>query len=192
MNESRTTTDLVDYYKTNPEDVIHCLNQMKYSLNTKTVKVLDVGCATGIWGECFAYKYPSIYYELYGIDIQNFDKNEVYHNWITGDFLQEKFDTKFDYIIGNPPFNLAQGFIEKSYSLLNENGQLNMILRLSFLESKSRYEFWQKHKPKKVSIFAVRPSFVDSGKRYTTAIASYVWQKGYSGGTQLDWIKNYG
>ena len=53
---------------------------------------------------------------------------------------------KYDIIIGNPPYSLAKEFILKSLDSLNDNGILIFLLRTAFLESKSRYQFWQENK----------------------------------------------
>lgn len=73
-----------------------------------------------------------------------------------------------------------------------------MILKLSFLESARRYEFWKKTPLKKVYIFCKRVVFwneilqPDDGKRSkhsgTIPFAWYIWEKGYEGEPTIDWI----
>lgn len=84
-----------------------------------------------------------------------------------------KFETdeKFDYIIGNPPYSLAQEFLEKCFEVASENTKIIMLLRTNFLESKKRYDFWQKHHVNGLYVLSKRPSFTGKG----TDATSYSW-----------------
>lgn len=78
-------------------------------------------------------------------------------------FLLEDITEKYDIIIGNPPYNLAQEFIDKSLSLLNPGGKLIFLLRTNFLESKKRFEWWQDKIPDLLFVLHKRPSFIGGG-----------------------------
>lgn len=94
--------------------------------------------------------------------------------WIQEDFLEVNPVLRlrtFDFIITNPPFSLAQGFVEKSLSLANCT---IMLLRLNFLASKSRKEFWEKHPPTAIHVLTKRPSFTGKGTD-ATDYAWFVW-----------------
>ena len=90
---------------------------------------------------------------------------------IIGDFLELKTDEKFDYIIGNPPYSLAQEFLEKCFEIADENTRIIMLLRTNFMESKKRYWFWQKHPVNALYVLSKRPSFTGKG----TDATSYSW-----------------
>ena len=90
---------------------------------------------------------------------------------IIGDFLKFETDEKFDYIIGNPPYSLAQEFLEKCFEVASENTKIIMLLRTNFLESKKRYDFWQKHHVNGLYVLSKRPSFTGKG----TDATSYSW-----------------
>ena len=90
---------------------------------------------------------------------------------VIGDFLEYKSDKDLDYIIGNPPYSLAQEFMEKCFEIANENTVIIMLLRTAFLESKKRYDFWQKHPVSKLYVLSQRPSFTGKG----TDATSYSW-----------------
>jgi predicted RNA methylase len=96
--------------------------------------------------------------------------DEVYHE----DFLSLEIEDKFDYIITNPPFSLAQEIIERCFEIATENTTIIMLLRLSFLESKKRYEFWQKHPLQGLYILSERPSFTGKGTD-ACAYAFFIW-----------------
>ena len=95
---------------------------------------------------------------------------------IIDDFLKWKTDKKYKTIIGNPPYSLALDFIEKSLELLEDDGELIFLLRTALLESKKRYEFWQKNPVNKLYVLANRPSFTGKGTD-ATSYSWYVWKK---------------
>jgi hypothetical protein len=93
-------------------------------------------------------------------------------------------------IITNPPYKLAQEFIETA---LNTNAKkIAMLLKLNFLEGQKRYEFFYRTPLKRVYVFSKRLSF-DKGNEKgkgngLLAYAWYVWEQGYEGETTLEWI----
>lgn len=91
-------------------------------------------------------------------------------------FLEWKTDEKFDLIIGNPPYTYAREFIEKGLNMLNENGKLIMLLRTAFLESKSRYNFWQCNPVNGLYVLSKRPSFTGKGSD-ATSYSWFIWDK---------------
>ena len=97
--------------------------------------------------------------------------NAISDEVVIGDFLKYETQDKFDYIIGNPPYSLAQEFLEKCFELADENTKIIMLLRTNFLESKKRHEFWQKHPVNGLYVLSKRPSFTGKG----TDATSYSW-----------------
>ncbi|GMA64734.1 DNA methyltransferase [Alicyclobacillus fastidiosus] len=88
------------------------------------------------------------------------------------DFLEyDFFGERFDFVITNPPFSLAQEFVEKSLTLAN---CVIMLLRLNFLASGKRKEFWEKHPPTAIHVLTKRPSFTGNGTD-ATDYAWFVW-----------------
>jgi hypothetical protein len=87
------------------------------------------------------------------------------------DFLTYEDDEIVDFIITNPPFALAQEFVEKALTLANCT---IMLLRLNFLASKTRKEFWEKHPPTAIHVLTKRPSFTGKGTD-ATDYAWFVW-----------------
>ena len=94
------------------------------------------------------------------------------------DFLNFKGDMAFDLIISNPPFSLAKEFLEKCFEVANDNTDIVMLLRLAFLESRKRYDFWQKHPVSSLYILSERPCFINN-KSDATAYAWFVFSKRY-------------
>lgn len=72
-----------------------------------------------------------------------------------------------------------------------------MFLKLTFLEGKARQiDLFSKHPPKKVYVFSERVMCAKNGDFETmkqtggsaVAYAWYVWEKGYQGKTEIEWI----
>ena len=81
---------------------------------------------------------------------------------------------KYKTIISNPPYSVAQEIIERCFKIANEDTEIIMLLRLAFLESKKRYNFWQKHPVNGLYVLSQRPSFTGKGTD-ATAYAWFVW-----------------
>lgn len=88
------------------------------------------------------------------------------------DYLKMGFNC--DLIITNPPFSIALDFLEKS---LKEAKTVVYLLRLNFLGSQKRKEFWQKNPPTHLFTLSKRPSFTGKGTD-ATEYAWFVWDGG--------------
>ena len=94
-----------------------------------------------------------------------------------GNFLTDDTKhSKYDLIIGNPPYSLAKEFIDKSLELLAPGGRLIFLLRTNFLESKKRFEWWQDKLPNGLYVLNKRPSFTGKGTD-ATSYSWFIWQK---------------
>ena len=94
-----------------------------------------------------------------------------------GDFLKVNTEYRYyDLIIGNPPYSLAQEFIDKALELLDYEGRLILLLRLNFFGSKKRFEWWQNKIPSRVYVLSNRPSFTGKGTD-ATEYAWFIWEK---------------
>jgi len=90
------------------------------------------------------------------------------------DFRYWKAPSRYDLVLGNPPYKHAQQFIEKS---LECGETVAMLLRLGFLESQKRAPFHRKN-PADVFVFAKRPCFRGKGQTYPAPFAWFVWGPG--------------
>lgn len=95
-------------------------------------------------------------------------------------------------IITNPPYNSAEGFINKGVE--QAKSKFALLLRLAFLEGAGRARGIYTHiPPSRVWVFSERITFYPKGATVTssgtTAYAWFVWDKNHSGGTDLRWIK---
>lgn len=99
------------------------------------------------------------------------DLNRLSDKVIIDNFLDWTPDKEYGVIIGNPPYSIAREFMEKCFEIANENTVIIMLLRTAFLESKSRFEFWQEHPVTELYVLSKRPSFTGKG----TDATSYSW-----------------
>jgi hypothetical protein len=156
---------------------------------------LDPGAGRGVWGRALRPWNHSA--EITGVDIQppseliknHTEFERAYNQWHFCDFLEWEAPKKYDLIMGNPPFKLVHEFVDKCLGLLEPNGQLVFLMRLAMLESQKRYKTWWTHSPiKKVMVSPKRISFTGDGKSDDTAYAVFIWQEGFDGRPQLDWM----
>jgi hypothetical protein len=99
-------------------------------------------------------------------------------------------------IVTNPPYKIAQEFIEHSLNIVNDGSKVCMFLKLQFLEGKKRKKLFTKYPPKTLYVSSSRilcaknADFegMKKGGGSAVAYAWYVWEKGYSGDTIIKWI----
>ena len=101
------------------------------------------------------------------------------------DFL--KSDRIQSNIITNPPFKLAEEFVEHGLKLCVK--KLCLLAKLSFLEGQRRYTMFKNTPLKTVYVFSKRPSFTDQPNKGLLAYAWFVWEKGYVGDPVIKWIE---
>ena len=96
-------------------------------------------------------------------------------------------------IVTNPPFKFAQEFIEKALDLIDEGRYVCMFLKLTFAEGKKRKALFKKYPPLRVWVSSSRLACAKNGEfdKFDSSAACYawfVWQKGYTGPTELKWF----
>jgi hypothetical protein len=104
-----------------------------------------------------------------------------------GDFLEHR--EKYDWVIGNPPY---KGAIDQITHALTLAPRVAFLLRLAFLESRSRAPFWEAHPPAFVWVLTTRPSFLSSttgkGRTDQYAYAWFFWDAIDTGAPRLGWL----
>ena len=136
-----------DFYATNPKAVEMLLDAYEFE-NVKTILEPCVGQGHIIDVVKEHYKDA----ETTVLDIVDRDYPET----IVHDFLTWETDNEYDLIITNPPFSLGSEFVRKGISLLSENGQMAMFLKIQFLEGSKRKELFDKYPPKYIYVFRNR------------------------------------
>lgn len=119
------------------------------------------------------------YYKVLPEHIKTIDIREDSLADVKADYLSMKLNYKPYVIITNPPFNCAIRFITKALNDVEDDGYVIMLLRLNFLETKARKEFFDKYMPEFIFVHHKRMSFIKGKGTDSVAYAHYVWRKGY-------------
>ena len=108
------------------------------------------------------------------------------------DFLNASEIHTVDHVITNPPFKLAQAFIEKSKQVASK--KIAMFLKIQFLEGITRLPmFLDKEFPlARIYVFSRRVSLTRDGKPMknggTMCFAWFVWDRLSQGQPIINWI----
>ena len=120
-----------------------------------------------------------------------------YDGTVVLDFLEQNVPPIYDWVVTNPPYKLAQDFIEQSLRATKDGGHVAMFLKIQFLEGNKRKLFFEDTPPKTVYVFSKRQNPLrngepldEKGKPWSTTMCFswFVWEKGYSGKTTIEWI----
>lgn len=97
-------------------------------------------------------------------------------------------------IITNPPYGLSTEFAVKALQVVKPGAKVAMFLRTLFLEGTKRYEkLFKENPPKTVYVFTnrqVSDKNDDFNKGSAVSYSWFVWEKGYTGPTQIQWISS--
>lgn len=110
------------------------------------------------------------------------------------DFLLGTFDRFDGDIITNPPYKFATEFVYRALDLVGDGNKVAMLLRVQFLEGKQRRKLFDKFPPKTILVPSARFNCAKNGDfdTYKTnsavCYAWFVWEKGFKGKPQLEWI----
>lgn len=167
-----------DYYATDPKALIELLKLEGFNNN-----VWEPSCGEGHLSKVLVDKG----YQVFSSDLIDRGYGTV------KDFLQttQPFDGD---IITNPPYKIAQPFIQHALDLVNDGNKVAMLLRLQFLEGKARKGFFKNNPPSRIYVSssrivcALNGDFVKYNKASVTAFAWFIWEKGYKGDTILKWF----
>jgi len=175
----RPDAGIIDYYVTPVDAIVRFLKFFKKIDPYATLmKVLDP-CAGG--DDKHPMSYPTALIksgwkdeQIFTLDIRGDSQAAVIKDYFKAKVLRSKFQI----IISNPPFILAQEFIEKALKDVINGGWVIMLLRLNFFGSQKRYQFWQNNRPMFAFIHSKRMSFTDKGGTDSIEYMHCVWQKG--------------
>lgn len=177
-----------DFYATPFNATEAILNKVK--LNGS---ILEPAAGQGHISKVLKDYYP--YNEIISTDL--IQREERFGIRIQGgiDFLTYSFNRKFDNIITNPPFNLAQEFIEKALTLSND--KVIMFAKIQLLEGSKRREMFDNSPLKYIYVFTKRVNPLRNGEELdekgkpwasTMCFAWFVWEHGYEGEPVVRWL----
>lgn len=172
-----------DFYATPHETTKKLLNEIKLEGS-----ILESACGQGHISEVLKEYYPE--QKIVSTDIVD----RGYADELK-DFLNDDFE-KFDNVITNPPFKYAREFVEKALEISND--KVIMLLKIQFLESKSRKEFLKNSPLKYIYVFSERQNTMKDGSPInpltgkpwssTMLLAWFVWEQGYEGEPIVRWL----
>lgn len=174
---------IADYYITPVKDIVNFLghldNTVTLDFSDENQIVLDP-CAGGDENHQMSYPFAmKEYYKIPNTYLRTIDIREDSLADTKGNYLEMPLDYKPYCIITNPPFNLALQFIQKALDDVRDGGYVIMLLRLNFLETKARKDFFDNYMPEYIFVHHKRMSFIEGGGTDSVAYAHYVWRKGY-------------
>ncbi len=105
------------------------------------------------------------------------------HNVEVADFLASSdIGDDLTWVVGNPPFSLAQEFTEHSLSIVPVGSRVTFLLRLAFLSSHRRAHLYEGDSGfRYLQVLPRRPSFTPDGGTDKYDYAWFTWERGYQG-----------
>lgn len=178
----RKRNDGIDFYQTPSWATLALLNREKFE-----GEIIEPCCGAGAISEILEDKLIKSGTSVLSSDIREDD--DVYG--IGGIDVMSYPEKCCEHLITNPPFFMAQEVIEQSLKMARS--KVAMLLKLVFLESLGRYEFFKATPLKNVYVFCQRvnmyPEGIEKPKNSgTIAYAWFVWEHGYKGKPMIDWI----
>lgn len=170
-----------DFYATNPHAMEIALPLLE-----------KIGLDKNLWECACGQGHLSNVLSSHGYNVKSTDL--IDRGYGTGhiDFLEctEKWNGD---IITNPPFKLAQDFVETGFELINVGSKIILFLKIQFLESKSRKEMFSKYPLKHLLVYSERQQCAKDAdfehlKATTQCYCWYVFEKGYTGLPTIMWI----
>lgn len=166
-----------DYYGTNPETTRALLKVQAFNTN--------------VWEPCAGHHLIVNELVKEGYIVKSTDLVDYGFGDELGNFLD--FAGTFDGdIITNPPYYLAQEFVQKALDVITDGHRVCMLLRTLFLEGNKRYEqLFSKGGLKTVYVFSNRQvcsatdEFTDGS---SMSYSWFVWEKGYTGKPTIEWL----
>lgn len=183
-NHSETEREVHDYYATPP-----VATELLCSLETFSKNILEPCCGEGHIAKVL---------EAHGYNVQAMDLVDRGYGEGGVDFLTYDEYVNGD-IITNPPYSMAQEFVEHAMELIKDGRKVAMFLKLSFLEGKERSKMFKKYPPKRIWVSSSRLGCAKNGEFKTdkngnlkadsaVAYCWFVWEKGFHGNPEIHWF----
>ena len=109
------------------------------------------------------------------------------------DFMLYDGDAFDGDIVTNPPYTAGAEFAEKAIETITDGHKVAMFLKVQFLEGQKRRKFFDKYPPRTVYVLSKRMKCAKNGDfnsigSSAVAYAWFVWQKGFAGRPEIQWI----
>lgn len=183
MAQRNESKDSLDYYPTPPWATrALCEYVLGGKDFLKTQSVLEPACGMGH----MAFPLEEYFNEVISSDIHDYGFGDVQ------DFLKLEYETGvIDWVITNPPFTLAEEFINKALRIAVAG--VAMLTRTTFLEGVGRYKrLFKDNPPAIVAPFCERVPMLkgrlDKNASSATSYAWLIWIKPNPNKTEVQWI----
>lgn len=178
-NHSDGVREKNDYYATDPKAVEMLLKVEKFN-----PLIWECACGEGHISNVLIKNG----YEVISTDLIDRGYGQVKNFLLHKNKLNQGID-----IITNPPYKYAQKFVEHALGIIQNGSKIAMLLKIQFLEGKSRYKLYKKYPPKKVYVFSSRVNCAKNGEleKYPSSAVCYawfIWEKGFNGKPSIDWL----
>ena len=178
-NHSKKQRSELDYYGTAPSATLALLKREAFNQN--------------VWEPCAGHHKMSDVLEAAGYNVKKSDIFSYGLDHEIIDFLDCTY-TWHGSIVTNPPYEYAMEFVIKALDIVPQGEKVAMFLRTLFLEGQKRYDkIFKENPPKTVYVFSKRQvcSKVDDfTEGSAVSYAWFVWEKGFSGNTEIKWIND--
>lgn len=182
-NQSEQEREQHDFYATDPRAV-----EMLLELEEFNSPIWEPACGNG---------HMSKILEEHDYLVRSSDIVKRDYEWCYElDFL--KFNDVWDGdIITNPPYKYAKEFVEKALDVITDGHKVAMFLKLTFLESGKRRNFFREYPPKIIYVSSNRLYCAPNGdfeklkkerKKSARAYAWFIWEKGFKGEPIVRWF----
>lgn len=178
-NHSTKKRDINDYYGTNPDAVKKLLTYERL--------------AGPVWEPTAGHHNIVDVLTNLNLDVVATDLIDYGYGDRQLDFLAATAeDVEFTDIIMNPPYTLANEFVEHALELVKPNNKVVCFLRLAFLEGQARYKkIFKENPPRYIYVFSKRQVCSRTDDWSEPSAVAYcwaVWEKGYKGEPSLRWL----
>ena len=181
-----------DYYATHP-----IATELLCELERFSDEILEPCCGQGHISKVLEQK---------GYNVESMDLIDRGYGTGGVNFLEYNEVVDKD-IVTNPPYSLAQEFVEHAMEIVTDGHKVAMFLKLTFLESAGRKTLFKKYPPKRIWVSSSRIPCGKNGdfyqrdndgnikydkngraKEVSSAVcyAWFIWEVGYSGQTMID------
>lgn len=163
-----------DFYPT-PPDVTYSLRPHLLDILPEGSLVLEPACGDGAMAKAL----EECGYDVYGCDLrEDSGYGDGGINYLETDFS----DLGYDAVITNPPFNIADKFIEHS---MKQAPVVAMLLKSQYWHAAKRRALFEKHPPARILPLTWRPSFLEKerGSSPLMDVMWVVWDQRVSGTT---------
>lgn len=174
-----------DFYATDPKATQMCLNELEKYYDTSLWEVWEPAAGMGHISNTLkssknikVVKESDLVDRGIGATIEDFLKTESMGN--------------ANVIFTNPPYKIAEDFLNHFLEIADDNDLYIFLGRIQFLEGKARRKIFDKNPPKYVFVHSERINCWKDGKEVKESSAMcyawYVFEKGYKGDTIVKWL----